>query len=215
MFGRDLFFRLAHRTGVIELFHQFRTIEHSILKFVVEIEGTVRAIDHAKHAIHALAVIVNVVIEDFFLASVLVFHHLRFDDDCIVGTHILAHAAAHTFVLVEFVVRQNELTAKALEHLVLFAVFGIAFRDFRRPKLAHRGFQTSEQSLDSSDKSGKVILIFHRWNVFVGGLLDETTADEQRHADEQHHRNGNEVFPLETQDLIDTQAGEGPTLPEE
>ena len=64
--GRDLFFRLAHRTGVIELFHQFRTIEHSILKFIVEIEGTVRAVDHAKHAIHALAVIVNVVIEDFF-----------------------------------------------------------------------------------------------------------------------------------------------------
>ena len=59
MFGRDLFFRLAHRTGVIELFHQFRTIEHSILKFIVEIEGTVRAVDHAKHAIHALAMIVN------------------------------------------------------------------------------------------------------------------------------------------------------------
>ena len=71
-----------------------------------------------------------------------------------------------------------ELTAKALEHLMLFAVFWITFRDFRRPKLAHRGFQPREQSFDSSDKSGKVILIFHRWNLFVGGLLDETAADE-------------------------------------
>ena len=40
----------------------------------------------------------------------------------------------------------------------------------------------------------------------MGGLLDKTATDEHSHADEQHHRDGNEVFPLETQDLIDTQA---------
>ena len=120
---RDLLFRLTNRTGMVEMLHQFRTIKHGVLEFVVEIERIVRTVDHAKHAIHALSVVVNVVGEDLFLATVLVFHHLCFDDDRIVGTYILTHAATYTLMLVEFVVRQNELTAKTLEHFCALCGF--------------------------------------------------------------------------------------------
>lgn len=142
------------------------TIENGIFKFVVEVQCAMRATGHAEHAVHALAVVVNVVLENLLFLALFGFHHFGFDDDGVVGAHHLTNTATHTLVLVEFVVRKDELATKAVEHLVLLAVFGIALGDFRSPEFAHGHFQTGAQTLNSSYQACEIIVLFHNFFVF-------------------------------------------------
>ena len=53
-------------------------------------------------------------------------------------------------------------------------------------------------------------------DIKIGGFSEcESEAYAECHEDEQSHGNGNEVFPLEGKNLVDTQTGESPALPEE
>ena len=49
---------------MIEVLDELGTIENGIFKFVVEVQCAMRATGHAEHAVHALAVVVNVVLEN-------------------------------------------------------------------------------------------------------------------------------------------------------
>lgn len=170
---------------MIQLFHEFCAIKHGVFKFVVESECAMRAARHAEHAIHATAVVVDMFDEHLALFAVFSLPHFRLDDNRVIGADHLTDATPYAFVFIEFVVRENELSAEAFEHFARFPIFGVTLGDFRSPKFAHRHFQTGAQTLYTSHKTGEVALLFHNRNSLLRGeLKGEAEAHEERHADE-------------------------------
>lgn len=159
---RTLFLGLTHGAGMVEVFNELGTVKDGILKLIVKIQSPMRAVDHTEHTIHAFAMIINMMCQDFFLSAILVFHHLSFNNNGVIGAYILTNAAPYALVLIELIVRENELTAKSFEHRVVLTILWVALRNLRGPKLAHGSLQPGEQRFDASDKPGKVILIFHK-----------------------------------------------------
>ena len=147
-----------------------------------------RTVRHAEHAIHTATVVVDMIEQHLFLTSCFrILLHLCFDDDGIIRTYILTNSTTNALVLVEFIVRKDELSTKTLEHFVFFAVFGVTLCNFRRPELAHRGFHSREQALHTSYKSREIILIFHCYIYLEVRLESQAETNEYCHQHEKYH----------------------------
>ena len=134
---------------MVEHLLEFRAVEHGVLVALVKGDGTVWTGAGAELAEHAGAEVILVFHEAFLLLAVGSFVELARHLDGIVRAGHLAQTATDALVLVLLFVGHREGTAKAVEHDVRVAVFGILFGNLRGEELTHRGLQTCGEALQS------------------------------------------------------------------
>ena len=119
------FFYMAART--VQRHDQFRAVEHSMLKILVERDGIVRAGIHTELAEHARTEVVLVLSNIFFFLAVFRFNHLAGHLDGVVGTSHLAQAASHAPMFIFVIMGHGQRATETVGEFQCRAVFRILF----------------------------------------------------------------------------------------
>ena len=200
---------------MVQLPDKLRTVEHGILKTLVERDGAVRTGPHTQLTEHAGAKIVLVADKTLFLLAIFRLVKFALHRNGAVRACHLAQTAPHALVLVVLVVGHRERSAETVEHFQLLAVLGILLGHFGRKELAHRRLQADAQRFDAPEQPCKICFIFFHNQCSFTPLEMKSISCHDGHNNQVDQADGHEVFPFESQDLVDTQAGERPADPHE
>ena len=124
-----------------------------------------RACLYAQSAEHACAQIIMILLKTAFFLSV--FGFICFCNNFYrpVRASHGAKPATYTVMLILFIMRHYERTAKTVEHLKFFSVFGILFGYLFCKKLPHGSFQAHAKGFHAPKQTFKITLILCHCNL--------------------------------------------------
>ena len=132
------------------MLHKATTAERSVLEVVDELYRTVRARVHAQLAEHTLTQVVNIILKDTFLLSILGFHHLRNDLNRSVGTSHLTKLTGDALVIAFSVLRHDKASAVTRRYVKgCLPVLRILLGDFLREIFTESDAKSCSQRLQS------------------------------------------------------------------
>lgn len=152
---------------VVQCQNELGTVEHGMLKFLVESDGMVWAGVDAQLAEHARAKVVFILGQNAFFLSVFRGDGLAGHFDGTVGAGHLAQSAGNATVLVPFIVWHDKCTTETVEHFQLPSVLRILFRNLLREELAHRCLQSCGKASYPFEQPAEVCILFFHHNLFL------------------------------------------------
>lgn len=151
---------MAART--VQRHDQFRAVEHSMLKILVERDGIVRAGIHTELAEHARTEVVFVLNQYLLFLAVFRFNHLAGHLDSVVGTSHLAQTASYTPMFIFIIMGHGQRATETVGEFQCRAVFRILFGSLSSAEYGHGCLHTCQQRSDAVYESADIrVLFFH------------------------------------------------------